>query len=239
MKITIYTIPDCQFSKSEKEYLASKNLSYEEKNLESNRDFLTEMLTVSNNFAGTPVTKMEKDDGQIVVLKGFTKEEFDKELGQSQTSMPGEAKAPAEVSTEMPKVEAATAPVSTPMPMTPEPAVPHLDLPDISMPEAPDVPPAQMPSTMTADIKSNFPAPQDTGLDINQPSSFDPNAFQPQSTPTPVEITPEQPPQTTQTDTGLSSILDNLQAKVNSTPDQSQPAAPVYTNPQSTPPTQV
>jgi len=39
------------------------------------------MLAVSNNFAGTPVTKIEKEDGQISVLKGFTKEEFDKVLG--------------------------------------------------------------------------------------------------------------------------------------------------------------
>lgn len=77
MKITVYTITDCQFSKQEKEYLASHNLQYEEKNLETNKDFLTEMLAVSNNFAGTPVTRIEKDDGSIIVLKGFTKSEFD------------------------------------------------------------------------------------------------------------------------------------------------------------------
>lgn len=81
MKITVYTITDCQFSKQEKEYLVTNKLAYEEKNLETNKDWLTEMLAVSNNFAGTPVTKIDKDDGQIVVLKGFTKDEFDKALG--------------------------------------------------------------------------------------------------------------------------------------------------------------
>jgi len=81
MKITVYTVSDCQFSKAEKEYLQSRSLPYEEKNLEQNREWLTEMLAVSNNFAGTPVTKIEKDDGQIVVLKGFTQEEFDQVLG--------------------------------------------------------------------------------------------------------------------------------------------------------------
>jgi len=81
MKITVYTIPDCQFSRQEKEYLASHTLMYDEKNLEANKEFLTEMLAISSNFAGTPVTKIEKDDGQITVLKGFTKEEFDRELG--------------------------------------------------------------------------------------------------------------------------------------------------------------
>lgn len=84
MKITVYTITDCQFSKQEKEYLASHQLQYEEKNLETNKDWLTEMLAVSNNFAGTPVTKIEKDDGTIVILKGFTKEEFDTTLGFAQ-----------------------------------------------------------------------------------------------------------------------------------------------------------
>lgn len=81
MKITVYTISDCQFSKQEKEYLNTNKLAFEEKNLEINKDFLTEMLAVSNNFAGTPVTRVEKDDGSITVLKGFTKEEFDVTFG--------------------------------------------------------------------------------------------------------------------------------------------------------------
>jgi len=81
MKITVYTIKDCAFSKQEKEYLNANKLVFEEKDLETNKDFLTEMLAVSNNFAGTPVTRVEKDDGTIAVLKGFTKEEFDTTFG--------------------------------------------------------------------------------------------------------------------------------------------------------------
>lgn len=84
MKITVYTITDCQFSKAEKEYLKSHNLPYEEKNLETNKEFLTEMLAISNNFAGTPVTRIEKDDGTITVLKGFTPKEFDDVFGFNQ-----------------------------------------------------------------------------------------------------------------------------------------------------------
>ncbi len=95
MKITIYTITDCQFSKEEKEYLASHKLQYEEKNLETNKEFLTEMLAVSNNFAGTPVTKIEKDDGKIEVLKGFTKDEFDKALGLAPVGEPPKGEEPA------------------------------------------------------------------------------------------------------------------------------------------------
>ncbi len=81
MKITIYTTSDCPYCKAEKEYLASQNISFEEKNVEKQREFLTEMLAASDNFAGVPFTLIVKDDGTQVGLKGFTKEEFDLALG--------------------------------------------------------------------------------------------------------------------------------------------------------------
>jgi len=116
MKITIYTVNNCKFSKAEKEYLQAHKQPFDEKNLETNKEFLTEMLTLSNNFAGTPVTKVEKDDGQISILKGFTKEEFDKAMGYSQ---PKEAVVNSTIS-------APAAPVAsdaTPKPVAPPPAV--------------------------------------------------------------------------------------------------------------------
>lgn len=94
MKITVYTTSDCQFSKAEKDYLSANSFSYEEKNLETNKEFLTEMLAVSNNFAGTPVTRIEKDDGSIEVLKGFTKEEFDAVLGLKTANSSATAESP-------------------------------------------------------------------------------------------------------------------------------------------------
>lgn len=59
MKITVYTTSDCQFSKQEKEYLKTNNLVFEEKNLETNKEFLTEMLAVSNNLPAhrSPMSK--------------------------------------------------------------------------------------------------------------------------------------------------------------------------------------
>jgi len=135
MKITVYTINDCKFSQAEKEYLKKNNVEFEEKNLETNRDFLTEMLAVSNNFAGTPVTKIEKDSGESMVLKGFTQEEFDKALGiasptstqsaqtatvaASSTEMKKEE--PAEQSTESSetKPENAVMPATDAVPVTP------------------------------------------------------------------------------------------------------------------------
>ena len=80
MKVTLYTITDCKFSQLEKDYFRLNNIQFEEKNLETNKDFLPEMLSISNNFQGTPVTRIIKDNGQTVIMKGFSKEDFDKEL---------------------------------------------------------------------------------------------------------------------------------------------------------------
>lgn len=139
MKITVYTITECQFSKQEKEYLLSHGVQFEEKNVSSNREFLTEMLAVGSNFAGTPVTKIDTDDGKTVVLKGFTKEEFDKTLGfEAQTPVqevkqPEPVAAPQSEVTENPQpaVESAPAPVEIPQtqtqPPVAEPAQPTVD----------------------------------------------------------------------------------------------------------------
>lgn len=80
MKITVYTIADDPFCKEEKEYLTTKNLQFEERNLESDRKVLEEMLALSDNFAGVPFTVVTKDDGTQLKLKGFTKEEFEEAL---------------------------------------------------------------------------------------------------------------------------------------------------------------
>jgi len=117
MKITVYTIKDCTFSKQEKEYLKNNKLTFEEKDLETNKDFLTEMLAISNNFAGTPVTRVEKDDGTISVLKGFTKEEFDTTFGfATPPSAEDTAKSVEEIKTPTEVVP----PVETPVTTTPD-----------------------------------------------------------------------------------------------------------------------
>ena len=145
MKVILYTTSDCMFSKQEKEYLASKNIPFEEKNVQTNRDFLQEMLNVSNNFAGTPVTKVDKDDGQSVVLKGFTQSEFDNVFASNvqaanstmpvpPTDLPAPAGQPVQ-----------DQPVSNPQPdpAQPDPVAPDPVVPD--MPEPTPVPPVETP----------------------------------------------------------------------------------------------
>lgn len=115
MKITVYTIKDCAFSKQEKEYLNTNKLTYEEKDLETNKAFLTEMLAISNNFAGTPVTRVEKDDGSIAVLKGFTRQEFDTTFGFA--AAPTDNQSPV-VANSQPSVN--DTPITVPTPSTTE-----------------------------------------------------------------------------------------------------------------------
>lgn len=143
MKITLYTTTDCQFSKQEKDYLTANHLTYEERNLESNKEFLTEMLAVSNNFAGTPVTKIEKDDGKIEILKGFTMADLDKALNLGPQAGPT-AQMNANLNVPPPPKITEDKP---PVVQTPPPVKPAQDPVAPSMPPAPVEPPPATPPT--------------------------------------------------------------------------------------------
>jgi glutaredoxin len=139
MKILLYTTTNCQFSKQEKDYLASHSLAFEEKNLDTNKQFLTEMMTLGNNFAGTPVTRIEKDDGTFVVLKGFTVEEFNAALGLTEPATPTDVKPPE--AAPVPGQEASMPTVdSTPTVGEPAPAI--SPMPETVAPTTPAAPPA-------------------------------------------------------------------------------------------------
>lgn len=79
-KVTVYTTTNCPFCKAEKEYLFSKGLKYDEKNVETDEVALKDMLAMSDNFAGVPVTLLQNSKGEKLVVKGFTKDEFEQEL---------------------------------------------------------------------------------------------------------------------------------------------------------------
>ncbi|MFO0704115.1 MAG: glutaredoxin family protein [Patescibacteria group bacterium] len=225
MKITVYTITDCYFCKQEKEYLKSHNLPFEEKNLEENRDFLTEMLTISNNFAGTPVTKLEKDDGTIVILKGFTKEEFDETLGIKSEEVKVEPKTEAPVvavdpAPAAPPVQVAPAPVAetAPAPVVAAPA------PQAAAPATPDV------SSITAQIEelkrlqeslmkqSQAMAPATPPVQAAPVPVVEPTPAPVVAAPAPQAAAPVAQPAPNQAavDDSLAAILAELQAKINS-----------------------
>ena len=249
MKVTIYTVSDCKFSQAEKDYLLSKNITFEEKNLESNREFLTEMLNLSNNFAGTPVTKIEKDDGQIAILKGFTKEEFDTSLGLSteqgatpttppsttQEATPAPSAAPA---TPADEVNLPPLPSQDPVPQTNAtmpPASGQADTPDMTPPSSSQVKPPEMPTDQTTDatnplISSDMPAPSapdsgNSGMPQEPVSPAGP-VVEPMTPPTPQETPPVQNEPSTEKPADqnpMSSVMDNLQSKA--TADVAKPTS--------------
>ncbi len=187
MKITIYTITDCQFSKQEKEYLASHKLPFDEKNLETNKEFLTDMLAVSNNFAGTPVTKIEKDDGQIAVLKGFTKDEFDQTLGFTPPPT-AQAQPTGNTNTQGPTDKPAGNTSSpTPPPPTPEPVKEPEKPAEEPKPETPPTPPTPTPEPSVPPASQSTPAPTPANDPLNsiladlQSKSADQSPAMPQS----------------------------------------------------------
>jgi glutaredoxin len=191
MKITIYTITNCEFSKQEKEYLKSHNLPFDERNLETNREFLTEMMTVGNNFAGTPVTKIEKDDGKIEILKGFTPGEFNKALGFEEK--PAETPiTPAAT----PTMQAAESIISVPTVL--DKPTPASETP----PKAPEPPTAEL-NSILADLQNaqrataETPAPTPVAAEPVAPVT-PPASEQPIVPPTPSVTSPtETPPSTT------------------------------------------
>lgn len=124
--VTIYTIDSCPFCKAEKEYLQSKNIAFTEKKVDVDETALKEMLALSDNFAGVPVSVLTTVKEKRVV-KGFTQADFEEELrtiGLIQEQAPV---------------------VAPPQPQQPqqqvvEPVVQAVPQPPISAPAVPDFP---------------------------------------------------------------------------------------------------
>jgi|SRR3989344_9405769 len=201
MKIIVYSITDCQFSKQEKDYLTSHHLPFEEKNLETNRQFLTEMLALSNNFAGTPVTKIEKDDGTSVVLKGFTKEEFDKtlnlEAAAADVTQPAAEKASATPT--VTPTEPTTTPTTPPAVVPEEPAAAPVQDPNVDASAEPvsNAPPvATNPQNELDSIINNLQAKADEAPASPMASAAPPTSEPVPGTPSPTDNPPPPPPTT-------------------------------------------
>ncbi len=234
MKITLYTITDCPYCKQEKDYLASHNLQYEEKNLEMNKEYLAEMLAVSNNFAGTPVTKIEKDNGAISVLKGFTKEEFDKTLGFA--AAPGVSAVAPIIAQQAPPPPTPTQPATEP-PIVPQPPITPPEPAQPPVVEPPAAPPAPATSADAGPLQNVInglssqvpPSPQPPLPEPPVPPAPQPNPEpvppQPQSVPSMPNLDGLQTPQQTAQADKLNSVLENLQAKVMNPPAPAIPAA--------------
>ena len=195
MKITIYTTSSCPFCKQEKDYLKTNNIAFLEKNIEEHREFLSEMLQVSNNFAGVPFTEVIKDNNSKIYLKGFTKEDFDKELGikVSEAAVVGPTSASA---ISIPIVEPIK-PIEPVVSPTPTPVV-----------ESPTTPMEQPIATMpTEPIKTESVIASPTPIPIVEPIK----PIEPVVSPTPTPVVESQQTSTQSINDELKSVLESLE----------------------------
>ena len=79
-KITIYSTATCVYCHMLKNYLDSKNISYDEKRADSDQALAQELYDKSHQL-GVPFTIINTDDGREVPILGFDKPKFDQVLG--------------------------------------------------------------------------------------------------------------------------------------------------------------
>lgn len=73
MTVKIFSTTTCPYCKMVKDYLKSKNVSFEEKLVDSDEKAREEMAQVSGGFLGVPFTVITKDDGTNETVLGFDK----------------------------------------------------------------------------------------------------------------------------------------------------------------------
>jgi glutaredoxin len=220
MKVTIYTIPNCPFSKQAKDYLTSKAIQFEEKDVQGDRDHLAEMLTLSQNFAGVPFTVIEKDSGEKVMLRGFTQSEFEAAL-ETLGAVDMTTAQPADVAPSVPPLtmDALNTGMSSSSPVTP-PADMKTDMLSGQTPVPTPVDDIKQVQTTPVPVDATPTMP---AMDVAPVSTPTPSA------PTSIPATPE--PMDPQDE--LSGLLKDLESKVGEAP--AAPAASPSTAP-TTPP---
>ncbi|MDO8530100.1 MAG: glutaredoxin family protein [bacterium] len=72
--VTIYSTPTCVYCKTLKEYLAGKNIAFQEIDVSENEKELEKMVAISGQM-GVPVVEIE---GNVVI--GFDRERIDEIL---------------------------------------------------------------------------------------------------------------------------------------------------------------
>ncbi|OGD86353.1 hypothetical protein A2164_01290 [Candidatus Curtissbacteria bacterium RBG_13_35_7] len=81
-KITMYTTKTCPFCKMQKDYLASKNITYQEILVDNKPDEAQKMIEISGQM-GVPFSVIEKDNGEKVNILGFDKAKIEETLNSN------------------------------------------------------------------------------------------------------------------------------------------------------------
>lgn len=75
-KVIVYSTSWCGFCRSEKQYFDSKNIAYEDKDVEKDASAQKELLEkIDGNFQGVPVTDIGGD-----IILGFDRPKIDETL---------------------------------------------------------------------------------------------------------------------------------------------------------------
>ncbi|MBY0088985.1 glutaredoxin family protein [Brevibacillus sp. M2.1A] len=77
-KVIIYTQVTCGPCQEEKMWLTSNNIAFEDRDIRQNEAFFQEAIQLGASM--TPVTHIEKENGEQIVIHGFDKEELKKAL---------------------------------------------------------------------------------------------------------------------------------------------------------------
>ena len=77
MKVKIYSTTTCPYCKMVKDYFIQKNISFEEKMVDTDEKAKDEMASVSGGFLGVPFTLVTKDNGENITILGFDKGKLD------------------------------------------------------------------------------------------------------------------------------------------------------------------
>lgn len=78
-KVTMYTTRTCPFCKMQKDYLNSKNISYDEIFVDEKPEEAQKMIELSGQM-GVPFTAIEKDNGEKEFILGFDRARIDEAL---------------------------------------------------------------------------------------------------------------------------------------------------------------
>lgn len=73
MTYVLYATTSCPYCKMLKDYLVSKNISFEEKLVDQDEATKTEMAGISGGFLGVPFSLITKDNGEKITVVGFDK----------------------------------------------------------------------------------------------------------------------------------------------------------------------
>ncbi|MBI4101010.1 hypothetical protein HY441_00875 [Candidatus Microgenomates bacterium] len=81
-KVKIFTTTTCPYCHAEKEYLKSKNVTFEEVNLDEHPEAVRTSVDTCGQM-GVPCTHIVKDDGREENILGFDQARLNKALGLS------------------------------------------------------------------------------------------------------------------------------------------------------------